>query len=224
METLTLTKLQARCCLNYLEYAKDIASRCNQKELKNRLSWDNEIKEIGGKIYFQRTHRDTCYRYLLENHTVTKITINKEEVTVPYLERLLGDLTPLEQRKALEDMYLTDIEKYLSKRCGIEIKLKSMVTNPKGVYKLTLYTDNLKEYIGICKVMLNNLYIESGFIGYNIDKDTGEQVLDDMIFYLKYDFQDGGGFNSYQIGRVRFNQDTANFEGYNYGTEMYEVI
>ena len=223
METLTLTKLQARQCLDYLEWAKDISSRFNQKELKNRKSWDNDLKELNGQIYFQKTQGDTCYRYLLENHTVTKITINKEEVTVPYLERLLGDLTPLEQRKALEDMYLTDIEKYLSKRCGIEIKLKSMVTNPKGVYQLKLYTDNLVEHTGICKAMLKNIYIESDFIGYHIDKSTGEQKLSYMRFNFRYTHQDGG-HNGHEIGCVRFNEYTANFEGYNYETEMYEVI
>ena len=166
----------------------------------------------------------------MENHTVTKITINKNEVTVPYLENILGDLTDEEQKEALENMYLKDIEKYLSKRCGIDIKLKSMVTNPKGKYQLKLYTDNLVEHTdnlvehtGICKAMLKNIYIESDFINYYIDNKTGEQKCSCMRFNFRYEHQDGG-YNGHEIGVVRFNEETANFEGYNYDTEMYEVI
>ena len=40
METLELTKIQMRYCLDYKEWAEDIAKRFNQQELKNRTNWD----------------------------------------------------------------------------------------------------------------------------------------------------------------------------------------
>lgn len=223
MKTLDITKLQARQCLNYLEYAKVIFSRFNQKELKTRISWDNDLKEIDGHVYFQKAKGDTCYRYLLKNHTVTKITINEEEVTVPYLEGLLGDLTDEEQKEALENMYLGDIQKYISERTGIDIIFhKKLTQNKQGNWRLELFTNNLVEYSGICKAMLTNITVNTDTY-YYIDKYTGEQSLSTLVIYFNYNHV-GGGSNGHECGRVRFNKETANFEGYNYDTQRYEAI
>ena len=224
MELLELTKIQMRYCLDYKEWAEDIAKRFNQQELKNRINWDKDIKEIDGKIYYVKTKGDTCYKYLMENHTVTKMLINNQEVTTPELERLLGDLTPEEQKHCLQNLYLESIENYLSKRTGTKIKLYSEVKlNKNDEWVLNLFTGNLIDKSGICVAMLKEIHIESNDIVYYINRQTGEQQLGIIRFNFRYTHQDGG-FNGHEIGTVIWNEKDATFEGYNYETEKYEVI
>ena len=152
-------------------------------------------------------------------------TVNNETVFIPSLKVFLNDLTDEEQKQALENMYLGDIEKYASERTGIQIKFKKEVKQDRnGNWYLKLYTDNLLEHAGICKAMLRKITADTwGNVSYYIDKETGEQRLSYINLHFSYEHIDGGT-NGHEFGRVRFNEKTANFEGYNYDTERYEVI
>ena len=229
METkIKLTNKQARMALEFLDQCKRYAKNYNQRELKEMCNWNNSISIIDGKTYYTKFNDGLNYTFLIENKTCPNIIqISNgnvcEKYTLTELEQQLNDLTDLEQRKALEDMYLDSIEKYLSKMCGTQIKLKSMITNPDGRYQLKLYTDNLVDKCGICKAMFKNIYIESDPIYYYVNQNTWEQELGIMRFSFKYEHTDGA-YNGKEFAKILFNETNAEFEGYNYETRKYEVI
>lgn len=231
MQTLELTKYQARQALNTYHYAKedlknkDLNYVEREAKINNRFS---DIKEENGVFLWVRNSQGNTYILTIDtsNHTqmdvYDTIKINGQDFSVGYLLGFLNDLTDLEQRKILEDFYVGNIENYLEKRCGHPITLKKFVTNNKGKYQLDLYTGDLLSETGICKAMLKHIYIESRNNGFYIDQETGEQKLSYMRFYFRYEHQDGGS-NGHEIGVVRQNKD-GELEGYNYETEKYEVI
>ena len=233
---MNITKVQARLTIYYYDYAnnyklkdRDISYLENESKSQMRTGnyASNIIKENDSYYYIIEIEGDT-YRYTIDTETMTVsqvCTVNNETVFIPSLKVFLGDLTDEEQKQALENMYLDDIEKYASKRTGRQIKFKKKIYQDKnGTWNLKLYTDNLIEQTGICKAMLKEIIADTwGSISYYIDKETGEQRLSTILLHFSYTHIDGGT-NGHEFGRVRFNEETANFEGYNYDTEKYEVI
>lgn len=232
----SITKIQARLAIYHYDYAnncklkdRDIYYLENESNCQTRTSKyaDNIIKENDSYYYILKIEDDT-YRYTIDTETMTVsqvCTINNETVFIPSLKVFLGDLTDEEQKQALENMYLGDIEKYASERTGIEIKFhKKLYQDRQGTWSLELYTDNLVEHAGICKAMLRTITADTrGNISYYIDKYTGEQKLSYINLHFSYEHLDGGT-NGHEFGKVRFNDKTGNFEGYNYETNKYEVI
>ena len=232
METLQLTKFQARQAINTWKYAHEDLSHKDLNYVERQAAtysekYDN-IKEENGIYIWIRKSNDNVYKLVIDiTHpeqmdVYDRVNINGENFTVGYLLGFLNDLTDLEQRKVLEDFYVGNVENYLEKRCGHPITLKKFVTNPKGKYQMDLYTDNLVSETGICKAMLKNIYIECRNVGFYINQDTGEQELSYMKFNFRYEHQDGGS-NGHEIGIIRQNKN-GELEGYNYETEKYEVI
>lgn len=236
METLNITKVQARLAIYHYDYInnyklkdQDISYLENESKSQSRTAKfvSNIIKEDNNFYYILEIEGDT-YRYTIDTETMTVsqvCTINNETVFIPSLKVFLGDLTDEEQKQALENIYLGDIEKYASKRTGMQIKFKKKVyQDNSGTWNLKLYTDNLIEHVGICKAMLKEIIVDTwGSIYYYIDKETGEQRLSYINLHFSYEHIDGGT-NGHEFGKVRFNEKTSNFEGYNYNTEKYEVI
>lgn len=232
METLQLTKYQARQAINTWKYAQDDLKHKDLNYVERQAAtydekYDN-IKEVNGVFLYVRKSEGNTYTLTIDTSDHTQmdvydnILINEQKYTIGYLLGFLNDLTDLEQRKVLEDFYVGDIENYLEERCGHPITLRKMVTMDHTRYVLDLYTDNLVNETGICKAMLKNIYIESRKNGFVIDKETGEQVLGYMRFYFRYEHQDGGS-NGHEIGVIRQNKN-GDLEGYNYETEKFEVI
>lgn len=233
METLQLTKFQARQAVNTWKYAQEDLSHKDLNYVERQAATYNEkydnIKEENNVYIWIRKSNDNVYELAIDtsDHTkmdvYDKVSINGKVFTIGYLLGFLNDLTDLEQRKVLEDFYVGGIENYLEKRCGHPITLKKFVTNPKGKYQMDLYTDNLVNETGICKAMLKNIYIECRNIGFYVDYEyTGEQKLSYMRFNFRYEHQDGGS-NGHEIGVVRQNKN-GELEGYNYETGKYEVL
>jgi len=221
METLNITMKEARYCLGLNEYAENMANRYNQKQLQDRVNWDTDIKNINGKFYYVKMSDGVEYKYLLENYT-TKMYIDNNEVSKAYLEGILGDLSEMEQHDVLKNFYLGGIEKYLSKRCGTQITLNKLVTMKNGKYVMDLYTDDLVDKSGVCKAMLEHLYIESRGNGFYIDQETGKQIISFSTFRFVYQHV-GGGSNGHEMGCIRMNEKEE-LLGWNYETEKYEVI
>ena len=232
METLQLTKFQARQAINTWRYAQDDLQHRDLNYVERQASTYNEkydnIKEENGVFLYVRKSQGDTYTLAIDtsDHTqmdvYDKVSINGKVFTVGYLLRFLNDLTDLEQRKVLEDFYVGNIENYLDLKCGHPITLRKMVTMNHTRYVLDLFTDNLVNETGICKAMLKNIYIESRKNGFVIDIETGEQVLGYMRFYFRYEHQNGAS-NAHEIGVIRQNKN-GNLEGYNYETRKYEVI
>lgn len=229
METLQLTKYQARQAINTWRYAQDELQHKDLNYVERQAATYNEkydnIKEENGVFLWIRKFEGDTYTLTIDHTQMDvydNILINEQKYTIGYLLGFLNDLTDSEQRKVLEDFYVGNIENYLEKRCGHPITLKKFVTNPKGKYQMDLYTDNLVSETGICKAMLKNIYIECRNIGFYIEQETGEQKLSYMRFYFRYEHQDGGS-NGHEIGVIRQNKN-GDLEGYNYETEKFEVI
>lgn len=235
MQTLELTKYQARQALNTYHYAKedlknkDLNYVETEAKINNRFS---DIREENGVFLWVRKSKENIYVLTIDisDHTQMKlydqIKINGESFSIEYLQGFLNDLTDEEQKEALENMYLGSIEKYASERTGIPITFKKkLYQDKKGVWNLKLHTDNLIEHAGICKAMLRSITADTwGSICYYIDNEyTGEQKLSHIMLHFSYEHIDGGT-NGHEFGRIRWNEKNAEFEGYNYETERYEAI
>ena len=231
MVTINITKYQARQALNSYHYANDDLMGKSIAYLEDECKFNSQltnIRKIDDKFHYIRNTKGTTYDFTIDTDTMTLsqvCTINNETVFIPSLKVFLGDLSVEEQKYGLQHLYLDSIEKYLSKRTGIPIKLYSELKQTKqGNWVLNLFSENLIDKTGICKAMLKEIHIECTGIGYSIDYDkTGEQYLGIPAIYFQYEHH-AGGHNGYEIGRVRWNEDKETFEGYNYDTEKFEVI
>jgi len=235
METLQLTKFQARQAIYTWRFAQVDLQHKDLNYVERQAATYNEkydnIKEENGVFLWTRTSEGNTYTLTIDisDHTqldvYDSVTINGQKFKVSDLLKFLNDLTDVEQKNILENMLLEDIEKYASQRTGIPIKFKKKIyQDNQGMWNMKLYTDNLVEHAGICKAMLKEITANTwGDVGYYIDKETGEQKLSKIILHFSYEHIDGGT-NGHEFGRVRFNEKTSNFEGYNYETEKYEVI
>ena len=222
METLQITKRQARDCIDYRQYAEDIARRCNNEQLKDRSTWDNSLKQIDGKWQYFFENKNGIYRFTLENHAVQTQYIDGQEVSLGYLEGFLNDLSLKEQKDFLQNMSIEPIEKYISNMVGFPVTFFRYYDNE--IMTMTLKTPNIVSKAGCCKAMLSELYIETfGKVHFYIDQITGEQNIDFPSIHFSYKHKTGGT-NGSEIGRVKYNLSKDEFQGYNYETEQYEVI
>ena len=231
METLQVTKYQARQAIYTYEFANDELKNKDLNYLERQAAtynpkWDN-ITEKDGAFIFVRNHEDVRYEFIIDCHKMCVhdvVKIDEQTYSIDYLKGLLGDLTEDEQEKALTDMYIQPIEKYLEQRTGKVITLhKKLYKNKSDRWSLNLFTTNLVEDTGICKAMLKEIHIEINNIGYCVDKQTGEQYLYIPTAYFFYTHNDDG-HNGHEMGRVRFNSETAQYQGYDYETQTWENI
>lgn len=231
METLQVTKYQARQAIYTYEFANDELKNKDLNYLERQAAaydarWDNITQKDNNFIYV-RNLDDIKYEFIIDVDKMClqdKVKINDETFTIGYLKGFLADLTEDEQEKALTDMYIQPIEKYLEQRTGKVITLhKKLYKNRSNKWALNLFTTNLIEDTGICKAMLKELHIEINNIGYSIDNETGEQCLYFPAAYFYYTHNDDG-HNGHEMGRIHFDSKTGQYQGYNYETQTWEDI
>ena len=122
METLQLTKYQARQAINTWRYAQDDLQHRDLNYVERQASTYNEkydnIKRENGVFLYVRNSEGNTYTLTIDTSDHTQmdvydnILINEQKYTISYLLGFLNDLTDLEQRKVLEDLYVGNIENY----------------------------------------------------------------------------------------------------------------
>lgn len=231
MITINVSKYQARQALNSYNYATDYLKGKSISHLEDESKYSEKlsnIREENGIFYYVRNTKESRYVFIIDKENMIvkpDVKINDQVYSIQNLKEFLNDLSPEEQKKNLENLYIGAFEKYLSKRTGIKIHLyKEIKQSKNGEYSLNLFTGNLIDKTGICKAMLKYINIECNGISYSIDYNTtGEQYLWIPTFDFRYDHINGGS-NGYEVGRIKWNEKEASFYGYNYETGDYEVI
>ena len=220
-----ITKVQARQAIyNYNWANKDLKRRdlsylqCEARAYDPRFS--NIMDKDGTFVWISKEFEGIidCNEMCLHN----VVMINGQTYSIEELIEFINDLTDEEQHDKLEQLDLSAIQLYIKKRTGMHVTLhKELYKNNDNKWCLTLSSDNLVEHIGICKAMIDEIYMECNNIGFGIDRDTGEQQLWIPSLYFYYVHQDGGR-NGHEFGRIAYNGNE--FLGYNYETRKYEVI
>lgn len=225
MSTITLTKLQARQAIYNYNWAnedlkgKDLAYLEREAKLYDPR-FSNIMDKDGAFVWVSKEFEYIIDCHELRLHNVVKI--NEETYSIKELINFIGDLTDEEQHDKLEQLDLSAIQLYIKKRTGMHVTLhKELYKNRQDKWSLKIYSDNLVEHIGICKAMIDEIYIECRGIGFGVDRETGEQELWIPSLYFHYVHQDGGR-NGHEFGRVAYNGNK--FLGYNYETREYEEI
>ena len=229
METTQLTKYIARRAFYTYEFAnrelsgRDIKYLEQQAPLYNE-KYDNITTKNGAFIYVSY-HQGIRYEYIIDCHKMCLhpvVEINGQRYTIEDIKEFLGDLTPEQQKQALQNLSIYTFEKYIEKRTGYPIKFEKIkICEDSGNYSMYLSTSNLIEQSGICKAMLKEIHIEIKGIGFYIDNETGEQCLWLPSIYFRYTHMDNGT-NGHEMGRIRYRD--GRYQGYNYETETWENI
>lgn len=208
-----INKKQLRTLLSVEEWVKDDLKRYGVEKLSQIC---DRVKKVGNKYYYVEVV--FCDEYKFEiNKRINKYFINDEEIDINNIPKLLNDIE--DKISYLEKFDITPIEKYLSEKIGIDIKLNKSIIDDDG---LKLESDNLVEHTGICKVMLDRIYVRTGLY-FIIDSRTGEQCLCISSVYYEYDHSHKGR-NGYEIAKLRYDMNTNKFTAYNYDTEKFEEI
>lgn len=229
METTQLTKYIARQAFYTYEFAnmelggRDINYLEQQTAVYNE-KYDNITTKNGAFIYV-RYHQGIRYEYIIDCHKMCLhpvVEIDGQRYTIDDIKEFLGDLTPEQQKQALQRVPIRTFEKYIEKRTGYPIKFEiPKIYQNKDTYTLDLCTGNLIEQSGICKAMLKEIHIEMNGIGFYIDNETGEQRLWLPSIHFKYTHMDNAT-NGHEMGRIRY--VNGRYQGYNYETETWENI
>lgn len=220
-----LTFKQVRMAKEFYLDAIRYAENHNQLEIEKSMSWNNDIRKLGGKYYFVKFFEGLWYYYILENHTTSNtFTISNgdydEEYNIEDIESILGDIE--DEAKFFVELDISPIEKYIEKLVGVPVTLKKQyITFPE--VSMNLFSENLVEYTGICKAMLKEIHISCKNIHFSIDRETGKQFLSISSIAFRYEHSQGGN-NGYDIGRVHYNLETKEWTGFNYELDKFEVL
>lgn len=107
-------------------------------------------------------------------------------------------LTKEEQKKFMEELDITPIEKVLSKKLGVEIKLSKRIFERNNEIQMDLKSQDLKEYAGILSSQYNYLVIDTfGSCSFYInDKNNQGFIIPSMHYSFEYV---NGGSNGHEL-------------------------
>ena len=238
METTVLQELNKSHYRNLRDFIKQVNTKLAELAVTEDLKEANEILEQKFKAPYGFILRpieqgyNGALRYLdyrsYDGHTYTielansetgwKATpsgnqIDGERFSQNWLNlQLENDIEGIRQKQWFEAFSLEPLEVLIYHLLGINVKLEKSIYKRAGNWIMSFSsTENLVQYAGICKAIMEELRVDSfGSCSFYYDKDTGEQCLSMPNVSFSYRHTHGGT-NGYEIARVHYNMYSGNW-------------